>query len=228
MSRFRAPAWFDKSTGPMKGWTAGTLYVPSLQGEQNVFNAFAEKTQMIKRACKQHLSKQFISTGHAGRVSIPDSSVDYIFLDPPFGANISYSELNFLWESWLGVRTNISAEAVENKSHDKSLDDYRGLMSSCFKEAFRILKPGRWMTVEFSNTQASVWNTIQTSLQEAGFVVANVSALDKKQGSFKAVTTTTAVKQDLVISAYKPNGGLEEGFRAPAEEGLLGTLFEPI
>lgn len=68
------------------------------------------------------------------------------------------------------------------------------------------------MTVEFSNTKASVWNTIQTSLQEAGFVVANVSALDKKQGSFKAVMTTTAVKQDLVISAYKPNGGLEERF----------------
>jgi hypothetical protein len=87
-------------------------------------------------------------------------------------------------------------------------------MSSCFAEAFRVLKPGRWMTVEFSNTQASVWNAIQTALQEAGFVVANVSALDKKQGSFKAVTTTTAVKQDLVISAYKPNGGLEERFRS--------------
>lgn len=68
------------------------------------------------------------------------------------------------------------------------------------------------MTVEFSNTQASVWNTIQTALQEAGFVVANVSALDKKQGSFKAVMTTTAVKQDLIITAYKPNGGLEERF----------------
>src|SRR5690606_20763244 len=46
--------------------------------------------------------------------------------------------------------------------------------------------------------------------------VANVSALDKQQGSFKAVTTTVAVKQDLVISAYKPNGGLEQRF---AERG---------
>jgi hypothetical protein len=73
-------------------------------------------------------------------------------------------------------------------------------------------KPGRWMTVEFSNTQASVWNAIQIALQDAGFVVANVSALDKQQGSFRAVTTTTAVKQDLVISAYKPNGGLEDRF----------------
>lgn len=86
-------------------------------------------------------------------------------------------------------------------------------MGICFSECFRMLKPGRWITIEFSNTQASVWNSIQTTLQGAGFVVANVSALDKKSGSFKAVTTTTAVKQDLVISAYKPNGGLEDRFR---------------
>src|SRR5699024_1431077 len=56
----------------------------------------------------------------------------------------------------------------------------------------------------FSNSQSSVWNTIQESIQKAGFIIANVSALNKKQGSFKALTTTTAVKQDLVISAYKP------------------------
>jgi hypothetical protein len=123
-----------------------------------------------------------------------------------------YSELSFLWESWLKIKTENKFEAIENSSQGKGINDYRQLMTSCFKEANRILKPGRWMTVEFSNTQATVWNAIQTALQEAGFVVANVSALDKKQGSFKAVTTTTAVKQDLVISAYKPDGGLEERF----------------
>ena len=95
-------------------------------------------------------------------------------------------------------------------------------MTGCFDEANRILKPGRWVTVEFSNTKASVWNTIQTALVEAGFIVANVSALDKKQGSFNAVTNTTSVKQDLVISAYKPNGGFEERFQkeAQTEEGV--------
>lgn len=88
---------------------------------------------------------------------------------------------------------------------------------ACFREFFRVLKPGRWITIEFSNTQATIWNSIQATLQEAGFVVANVAALDKKQGSFKAVTTPTAVKQDLVISAYKPNGGLEDRFMKTAE-----------
>jgi hypothetical protein len=96
-------------------------------------------------------------------------------------------------------------EAIENSTQNKGPEEYRLLMLSCFKEAYRILKSGRWMTVEFSNTKASVWNSIQVALTEAGFIVANVSALDKKQGSFKAVTTPIAVKQDLVISAYKPN-----------------------
>ena len=54
----------------------------------------------------------------------------------------------------------------------------------------------------------------------AGFVVADVRTLDKQQGSYKQVTST-AVKQDLVISAYKPNGGLEDRFRlkAATEDG---------
>lgn len=46
----------------------------------------------------------------------------------------------------------------------------------------------------------------------AGFVVADVRTLDKQQGSFKQVTSTGAVKQDLVISAYKPKEKLIENF----------------
>jgi 16S rRNA G966 N2-methylase RsmD len=196
------------------GILAGTLYVPSNQIEYSVLEMISYRIADVASYLgkRDKTTRQLVFTGSTATTLIPDNSLDYIFVDPPFGANISYSELNFLWEAWLKVFTNIAPEAIENRAHGKSLDDYRSLMSICFKEAFRKLKPGRWMTVEFSNTQASVWNTIQTSLQEAGFVVANVSALDKKQGSFKAVTTTTAVKQDLVISAYKPNGGLEERF----------------
>lgn len=224
MSRFRVPAWINKTTGPMKGWTSGTLYIPSIQGEQNIINAFSEKVQMIARAIKRNiLSKSILlscsSLSHSLRA---ENTLDYIFLDPPFGANLYYSELNALWESWLAVFTNNKSEAIENSVQKKGATEYRQLMASCFKEAYRLLKPGRWMTVEFSNTKASVWNTIQSALAEAGFIVANVSALDKKQGSFKAVTTPTAVKQDLVISAYKPNGGFEERFLAEAgtEEGV--------
>ena len=59
----------------------------------------------------------------------------------------------------------------------KSLDEYQDLMIKCLIEAYRILKPGRWITVEFTNSQASVWNAIQDALQEAGFIIASVACI---------------------------------------------------
>jgi hypothetical protein len=37
--------------------------------------------------------------------------VDCIFTDPPFGENIYYADLNYLVESWHGVRTDSGPEA---------------------------------------------------------------------------------------------------------------------
>jgi hypothetical protein len=145
-----------------------------------------------------------VSVGSATNLPLNENSVDYIFIDPPFGANIMYSELNFLWESWLKVKTNNGEEAIMNDKQRKGINEYQNLMLKSFINFYRVLKPGRWITIEFSNSQSSVWNSIQETLQRSGFIIANVSALDKKQGSFKAITTPTAVKQDLVISAYKP------------------------
>ncbi|MBV5328831.1 MAG: hypothetical protein JZU65_14560 [Chlorobium sp.] len=137
--------------------------------------------------------------------------MDYIFTDPPFGDNLAYSELNFVLEAFHKVFTSQKDEAVISKFQSKLLSEYHALMKQSFREYYRVLKPGRWMTVEFSNTKSSVWNSIRTALTEAGFIIANVSALDKKQGSFNSLNNTTSVKQDLVISAYKPNEGFEEG-----------------
>lgn len=206
-----------RGNGPL----SGTLYISSLNAEAEVLKVARGKIKDFSRA--------FISTENSlvqcqslQNTGISSNSLDYIFIDPPFGANLNYSELNFLWESWLKVITNNIPEAIENSTQGKGANEYRNLMTSCFLEAYRVLKPGRWMTVEFSNTNAAVWNGIQTALAEAGFIIANVSALDKQQGSFKAVNTPTAVKQDLVISAYKPNGGFEERFQkeAQTEEGV--------
>jgi DNA modification methylase len=196
---------------------SGTIYISSLQAETNVFHALKGKINQIFNMFSMINKKIYsaISTNSTSILAIKENSIDYIFTDPPFGANLMYSDLNFMWESWLGVKTNTSKEAIINKSNNKHLPEYQNLMEMCFREYYRVLKPGHWMTVEFSNSQASVWNSIQEAIQRAGFVLANVSALDKKQGSFNAVMSTTAVKQDLVISAYKPK---EEDIRKMKEE----------
>ena len=198
----------------------GVFHVPSMVSEPCLIPAYSNKLKRIVAAFSNFRSNNYnlVQTVSTSAPILPPESQDYIFTDPPFGENIYYSDLNFFVESWYRVFTNTKPEAMVDKIRQKDLTDYQSLMQDCFSEYYRVLKPGRWITVEFSNSRASVWNAIQTTLQEAGFVIGNVAALDKKQRSFSSVTSPMAVKQDLVISTYKPyGGGSEQRFVAEAQ-----------
>ncbi|UDM74422.1 DNA methyltransferase [Vagococcus fluvialis] len=198
LNRFRPGVSFPYN--PM----SGTMYIGSLVSESNVIEAYRNKLKKFEKAFIIKNRNTMISTQSSTKININDNSIDYIFTDPPFGANLMYSELSFMWETWIKLQTNTDKETIISKKQNKGVDEYLRLLTATFSEYYRILKPNKWITVEFSNSKASVWNAIQDAMQKSGFIIANVSALDKQQGSFKAVTTTTAVKQDLVISAYKP------------------------
>lgn len=190
------------------GPLSGTLYIPSLVKDLNITRQISAGVSQYNKREKYFDNKNIVvSTSSSTKLSnIKSTSVDYIFVDPPFGENLMYSELNLLWEYWIGIYTNDKTEAIMNTTQHKGTAEYHKLMTESFKEMYRILKEEKWITVEFSNTSSSIWNVIQNAIQEAGFIIANVSVLDKKKGSFKVVTSMTAVKQDLVISAYKPKG----------------------
>jgi len=202
----------------------GVYYIASQHSECSPWYNLNGKIKRLAKAFANHHStaRCAIATGDSSKSKLKSDSLDYVFVDPPFGDNLAYGELNFVLEAFHQVFTNMAAEAIVSKHQNKEFGTYQELMRACFSEFHRILKPGRWMTVEFSNTKASIWNSIQNAMADSGFIIANVSALDKKQGSFNAVTNTTSVKQDLVISAYKPNGGFEDRFQkeAQTEEGV--------
>ncbi len=200
---------------------SGTLYIASQISESNVFTAYFNKQKRFVKALYANTkNSNIIATNSITTNILSDDSIDYIFTDPPFGDNLMYSELNFIWESWLKVKTNNKPEAIVNKSQNKDLSAYHNLMYKAFQEYYRVLKPNRWITVEFHNSKSSVWNAIQAGLTKAGFLVANVAILNKQQGSFNQVTATGAVKNDLVISAYKPKGSFRKKFLESAGEGM--------
>lgn len=213
MNRYRPASSFGNA--PL----GGVYYVSSMIAEANVFALIEGSIRRINRMVASGLGRATLpgsgvittTSGAAHLPGLTDSSIDYIFTDPPFGENIYYADLNFLPESWLRVRTDSRPEAIVDRTKGKTLLDYGHLMTVCLKEYCRVLKPGRWMTMVFHNSSNAVWAAIQESLSQAGFVVADVRTLDKQQGSYRQLTST-AVKQDLVISAYKPNGGLERRF----------------
>ena len=205
------------------GVLSGTLYLPSLNAEGNVFRMLRGKLDDFCKVFSAISTFKHCIGNNASSTdlqNIPGNSIDYIFTDPPFGDNLNYSELSFIWESWLKVKTSVRAEAIVNDVQGKGIVEYQSLMTACFSEFYRILKPNRWMTVEFHNSKNAVWNAIQESLLRSGFIIADVRTLDKQQGSFKQVNNASAVKQDLVISAYKPKGSFYKAFieKAGTEE----------
>lgn len=165
-----------------------------------------------------------LQTGDCAALPVQSDSFDYIFTDPPFGENIYYADLNFLVESWHGVTTASASEAIVDQAKKKGIHEYQDLMRNCFAEYHRVLKPGRWMTVVFSNSSNGIWRAIQEAMGTGGFVVADVRTLDKQQGSYRQVTSS-AVKQDLVISAYKPTEALHQRFKLGQASEEAGWAF---
>ena len=202
----------------------GVYYVASQHSEVSPWYILEGKLKRLIKTFPDALVENqatLIGTNSTTFLQLQNESIDYIFTDPPFGENIYYADLNYLVESWYGVTSNAGAEAIVDKAKKKGLPEYQELMRQCFAEYHRVLKAGRWITIVFHNSRNSVWNAIQEALESVGFVVADVRAMDKQQGSYRQVTSS-ASKQDLVISAYKTNGGLEDRFNLIAgdEEGV--------
>ena len=195
--------------------------VPFIFNETNVFITFQRKAASIldhlETTASRYTSKKAVVCGSATDLNyLPDKSVDLVFTDPPFGANINYSEMNILWESWLGEFTDASSEAIVNRYQDKGVDEYRLLMTKSLAECHRVLRDNHWLILVFMNSSAKVWSALKTAIQDAGFVLERSDTFDKQHGTFKQFVSPNTAGCDLIIHCRKtdtvhPNVGSEQG-----------------
>lgn len=207
----------------LAGAMPNALFIPSIVAERNIIELVRGKVADIISAFSfpKNDDNYIVSCGSSTDLSmIPDNTIDYIFVDPPFGDNLMYSELSFIWEAWLRVLTNNETEVIMSQAQGKGINDYQVLFSKCFSEFYRCLKPNRWITVEFHNSKNQVWTAINEAIQKAGFIISSVKTLDKGQGSYNQQTALGAVRQDLAITAYKPKESFFKEFilKAGSEE----------
>ncbi len=183
--------------------------VPFISNEANVFRTFERKAGTIE----DHLATTALAfSGDVVTVNgsatdlhhLPADSIDLVFTDPPFGANINYSEMNVLWESWLDRYTDPTEEVIVSRAQDKTVDDYGRLMKSSMEECYRVLRPGHWMLVVFMNSSAKVWESLQSAIEGAGFRVVSADVFDKQHGTFKQFVSPNTPGADLVLHCIKP------------------------
>ena len=195
--------------------------VPYIFNESNVFITFARKARSIQdhleTTASFYTGKSIVVKNSATALSyLPDNSVDLIFTDPPFGANINYSEMNFLWESWLGQYTVTKDEAIVNRVQGKDVSHYQKLMTESLKEAYRVLRPGHWMLLVFMNSSQDVWNALRHAIHDAGFCLKKADIFDKQHGTFKQFVSENTAGFDLVFHCVKEEK--ESGKRRVHEE----------
>lgn len=206
--------------------------VPFIFNEANVFVTFERKARTIldhlETTAVRYAGDACVVRGSATSLGfLPDASVDLVFTDPPFGANINYSEMNILWEAWLGEYTDTTDEVIVNRTQGKDVAKYEQLMTASLTEAFRVLRPGGWMLLVFMNSSASVWHALRAAVLCAGFEIDQVGVFDKEHGTFKQFVSDNTAGADLILHCRKAVARAAVGV-APAggQQDTAGGLAE--
>lgn len=141
---------------------------------------------------------------------IPENSIDYIFTDPPYGANIAYLDLSTMWDAWLDFKVTQKEkeqEVVEGGTLKKSQQSYIDLLTESFKQMFYVLKKDRWMSVVFHHKELKLWNAVVNGAKEAGFEYVNtVSQPSMNAPTFRKIQSPLrALSSELIINFRKSN-----------------------
>jgi DNA modification methylase len=197
------------------GFMMGTYYIPQIFKERNVMNTFSRKFEEniqgfgISRVQETGI---LISTQSATKMAqIGNDVVDHIFTDPPYADKIQYGELNFVWEAWLDFDTHWhDQEVIVNNVRNVTESDWASLMQQAMSECFRVLKPGRWISLCYHDTSEGTWQLLQDIMTEVGFIPERSEKslfIDAGQKSYNQLVAEKVTKRDLVINFRKPREG---------------------
>lgn len=115
---------------------------------------------------------------------IETGSLDLVITDPPFGGLLHYSELSDFFYVWLRLAlkdkypdyfaaeyTPKSLEAVANRAREPDDPDgfYQRLLTQCWRETHRMLKPSGILAFTFHHSEDEPWVAVLESLFDAGY-----------------------------------------------------------
>ena len=196
------------------GQPSGNYYMPQISKENGAWPAFERKYSDVKDGLSElikNIKSTDISVSTQSATSFPeivDNSIDHIFTDPPYAGKYQYGELNFIWEAWLDLNTNWhDCEIIVNNTRGKTDQDWTDLILLAMKECYRVLKPGRWLSLCYHDTSEGTWSLVQDIMAEAGFIVEKSESylyIDTGQKTYNQTQGEKVTKRDLVINFRKP------------------------
>jgi len=180
-----------------KGWVVQSFWLPPKSWELNAWEYFklrykeiyrgkkesnqvvgkhykpAKKFEDLNDDCtvfiKTQSATELIDSAQPKKNVVPPNSVDYIFTDPPYGGAVQYFELSTLWAGWLKFKLDFDDEITINKNQNKDFTTYDKMLRDAFKQMYLVLKPDKYLTVTFHNTDIRIRNSLIRAVVFSGF-----------------------------------------------------------
>lgn len=133
---------------------------------------------------------------------LKDSTVDYIYTDPPYGGHIAYLDLSIVYNAWLGFNITdkmLKQEAIEGGEQRKTRKEYLILLQESFNEISRILKPQRWLSLVFHHREPSIWTNIVETAKKVGLEYKNSVVQHTKLPSWHKIDVPQSVLSSQMI-----------------------------
>jgi len=196
------------------GGISGTFYLPQILSERHVLESYERKLKGIIEAKQDASFNPFVIVSCQSATdmkTVLPTSVDYIFTDPPYADKVQYGELSFPIDAWLGFDTHWhDEEIIVNEVRGKTEEDWANMMRQAMAECYRVLKPGRCISLCYHDTSEGTWALVQDIMAETGFVIEKSDAalyIDTGQKSYNQLVADKVNKRDLVINFRKPKPG---------------------
>jgi hypothetical protein len=179
----------------------------------DLYNAITGKSEKAKPGDKV-LPGQIITCASSTELSEHSSeSIDLVITDPPFGGLLHYSELSDFFYVWLqpllkdrypdcfsGKYTPKTLEAVANRTrHPEDPNGfYKRILTACWREAHRILKPGGILSFTFHHSEDEPWVDVLESLFDSGFYLEATYPIRSDETKGKGEFGSKTIEYDII------------------------------
>jgi len=146
---------------------------------------------------------------------IPDESIDLVLTDPPYGANVMYSELIDFFHVWnhkssiseeIGFTSKLapkSDEIIVNSTAGKDFEYYKNGITAVLTECHKKLKPEGYLAFSFHDKSIDSWLAVLESIFSAGFILEKVYPVQSETRTGAHTSGKNSIGIDIMLISKK-------------------------
>jgi len=165
------------SGGP--AWSVPGFWVPPVHLESNPWRHLRARVKKFERAISAIHSRpsqgsvrvqEVDAAAGMRRMASTKTRVDLVFLDPPYGDSVAFTEFSVLWNAFLGRSSPLVQDmSVSDRNESPvSWDEYAQRLHEMAVAAERLLTPDGRVLVTFNNHDERAWAALLGAVQSAG------------------------------------------------------------